>query len=133
MKGSGRASFVLDAPRIAFALRNSTHIAYPVAGSDSPDIVFVGGSMATTMAWEDPPRPGVLEAGRLRPPLTTYDQWGTGKSDRFNPSDAPSLHRLVHDLGAVIDAAEVTHPVLFGTHNGGAVAACSPRRIRYVN
>ena len=54
MKGSGRASFVLDAPRIAFALRNSTHIAYQVAGSGSPDIVFVGGSMATTMAWEDP-------------------------------------------------------------------------------
>ena len=55
--------------------------------------------------------------------LTTYDQRGTGQSDRFNPSDAPNLADLVGDLAAVIDAAEVTDPVLFGTHNGGAVAA----------
>ena len=123
MKGSGRASSVLDAPRIAFALRNGTHLAYQVAGSGSPDIVFVGGSMATTMAWEDPATAKGFRRLASFARLTTYDQWGTGKSDRFNPSDAPNLADLVHDLAAVIDTAEVTDPVLFGTHNGGAVAA----------
>ena len=114
---------MLDAPRIAFALRNGTHLAYQVAGSGSPDIVFVGGSMATTMAWEDPATAKGFRRLASFARLTTYDQWGTGQSDRFNPSDAPNLTDLVHDLAAVIDAADVIDPVLFGTHNGGAVAA----------
>ena len=79
--------------------------------------------MATTMAWEDPATAKGFRRLASFSRLTTYDQWGTGKSDRFNPSDAPGLTDLVHDLAAVIDAAEVTDPVLFGTHNGGAVAA----------
>ena len=45
---------MLDAPRIEFAVRDGTHLAYQVAGSGPPEIVFVGGSMATTLAWEDP-------------------------------------------------------------------------------
>ncbi len=35
----------------------------------------------------------------------------------------PTLDDLVADLAAVIEAAGVSSPVLFGTHNGGAVAA----------
>jgi class 3 adenylate cyclase len=123
VQGSERASFVLEAPRIAFAVRNGTHLAYQVAGKGSPDIVFVGGSMATTMAWEDPVTAKGFRRLASFARLTTYDQRGTGQSDRFNPSDAPNLADLVGDLAAVIDAAEVTDPVLFGTHNGGAVAA----------
>jgi class 3 adenylate cyclase/pimeloyl-ACP methyl ester carboxylesterase len=114
---------VLDAPRTETALRDGTHLAYQVAGSGPPEIVFVGGSMATTLAWEDPAMAKGFRrlAGFSR--LTTYDQRGTGYSDRFDPSDAPDLADLVGDLAAVIDAAGVTDPVLFGTHNGGAVAA----------
>jgi class 3 adenylate cyclase len=114
---------VLDAPRIEFALRNGTHLAYQVAGAGPPEIVFVGGSMATTLAWEDPATAKGFRRLASFSRLTTYDQWGTGRSDRFNPSDAPNLTDLVGDLAAVIDAAGVTDPVLFGTHNGGAVAA----------
>ena len=103
-------------------MRDGTHLAYQVAGVGPPDIVFVGGSMATTLAWEDPATAkGFRRLGGFSR-LTTYDQWGTGRSDRFNPSDAPNLTDLVGDLAAVIDAAGVTDPVLFGTHNGGAVA-----------
>jgi hypothetical protein len=53
-QSSGRADVVLDAPPLGFALRGETHLAYQVAGTGPPEIVFVGGSMATTMAWDDP-------------------------------------------------------------------------------
>ena len=114
---------MLDAPRIDFALRDGTHLAYQVAGTGPPEIVYVGGSMATTLAWEDPATAKGFRRLASFARLTTYDQWGTGQSDRFNPSDAPDITDLVRDLEAVIEAAGVTDPILFGTHNGGAVAA----------
>ena len=55
--------------------------------------------------------------------LVTYDQQGMGYSDRMNLTSPPTIEDLVADLGAVIEAAGVSDPVLFGTHNGGAVAA----------
>ena len=114
---------MLAPPRIQFAVRNGTHLAYQVGGQGPPDIVFVGGSMATTLGWDDPATAKGFRRLASFSRLVTYDQWGTGRSDRFNPSDAPNLADLVRDLAAVIDAAGVTDPVLFGTHNGGAVAA----------
>ena len=114
---------MLAPPRIQFAVRNETHLAYQVGGQGPPDIVFVGGSMATTLGWDDPATAKGFRRLASFSRLVTYDQWGTGRSDRFNPSDAPNLTDLVRDLAAVIEAAGVTNPVLFGTHNGGAVAA----------
>ena len=114
---------MLAPPRIQFAVRNGTHLAYQVGGEGPPDLVFVGGSMATTLGWDDPVTAKGFRRLASFARLTTYDQWGTGSSDRFNPSDAPNLTDLVDDLAAVMDAAGVTDPVLFGTHNGGAVAA----------
>jgi class 3 adenylate cyclase len=55
--------------------------------------------------------------------LVTFDQQGMGYSDRMDLSAPPMLDDLVDDLHAVIGAAGVSDPVLFGTHNGGAVAA----------
>jgi class 3 adenylate cyclase len=46
-----------------------------------------------------------------------------GYSDPIDPAALPSFDELVADLGAVIEAAGFTDPVLFGMHNGGAVAA----------
>jgi hypothetical protein len=46
-----------------------------------------------------------------------------GYSDRMDLSSPPTLEDLVLDLEAVIDAAGASDPILFGTHNGGAVAA----------
>ena len=114
---------MLASPRIKFAVRNGTHLAYQAEGQGPPDMVFVGGSMATTLGWDDPVTAKGFRRLASFSRLVTYDQWGTGSSDRFDPSDAPNLTDLVGDLAAVIDAAGVTDPVLFGTHNGGAVAA----------
>ncbi len=46
-----------------------------------------------------------------------------GYSDRMDLSSPPTLYDLVSDLEAVIGATGVSDPILFGTHNGGAVAA----------
>ena len=114
---------MLAPPRIEFVTRNGSHLAYQVAGTGPAEIVFVGGSLATTLVWDDPATAKGFRRLASFSRLVTYDQLGTGYSDRFEPSTPPSFDDLVADLAAVIDAAGVREPVLFGTHNGGAVAA----------
>jgi class 3 adenylate cyclase len=114
---------VLASPRPEFARRDGLHLAYQVAGAGPPDLVFVGGSYSTTMAWEEH---GVARGFRRLASfsrLVTYDQRGMGWSDPLDIGHVPTLDDLVADLEAVLDAAGVRDPVLFGMHNGGAVAA----------
>jgi class 3 adenylate cyclase len=114
---------VLSAPPIEFVESGDGHIAYQVAGTGPPNLVFVGGSFATTLAWDEqsPSRAFRRLANFSR--LITYDQVGMGYSDPIDPSAVPTIDDLVADLEAVVAATGVTDPVLFGTHNGGAVAA----------
>jgi class 3 adenylate cyclase len=114
---------VLAAPPIEFAQSGDGHLAYQVAGTGPPDLVFVGGSYATTLAWDEPaPSRGFRRLASFSR-LVTYDQVGMGYSDPIDPSAVPTVDDLVADLEAVVAAAGVTDPVLFGMHNGGAVAA----------
>jgi class 3 adenylate cyclase/alpha-beta hydrolase superfamily lysophospholipase len=113
---------MLAPPPVEFAVRNGTHIAYQAAGSGPAQIVFVAGSIATTLAWDEHETARSFRRLANFSRLVTYDQWGLGLSDRFDQSIAPTLEDLVADLGAVIEAAGITDPILFGSHNGGAVA-----------
>ena len=114
---------MLSAPPIQFAVRDGAHIAFQVAGTGPPDLVFVAGSMATSLAWEDPVTARAFRRLASFSRLITYDQRGTGYSDRFDTSAEPAFEELVDDLDAVMTRAETHDPVLFGSHNGGAVAA----------
>jgi pimeloyl-ACP methyl ester carboxylesterase len=114
---------VLTAPDIQFAQRGRTHLAYQVAGTGPPDIVYVGGAYATTLAWDQHATARGFRRLASFSRLITYDQIGMGYSDPLDPSTVPTVDDLVADLEAVIDAAGVTDPVLFGSHNGAAVAA----------
>lgn len=114
---------MLAAPPIEFAQRGGTHLAYQVAGTGPPDIVYVGGSFAATLAWdEDTAGRGFRRLASFSR-LITYDQVGMGCSDPIDPSAVPTVDELVADLEVVIGAAGVTDPVLFGAHNGAGVAA----------
>ena len=79
--------------------------------------------MAMSVQWEEPATAKGLRRMASFARLVTYDQQGMGYSDRMDLSAPPGLEDLVADLEAVVEAAGVSDPVLFGTHNGGAVAA----------
>ena len=113
---------MLAPPPVEFVVRNGLHLAYQSAGSGPPSIVYVGGSMAMSVQWEEPATAKGLRRMASFARLVTFDQQGMGYSDRMDLSAPPMLEDLVDDLHAVIEAAGVTDPVLFGTHNGGAVA-----------
>jgi class 3 adenylate cyclase/pimeloyl-ACP methyl ester carboxylesterase len=113
----------LNPPEVQFAVRNGLHLAYQVAGEGPPDLVFVGGAVSSSLSWQQSaPAKGLRRLASFSR-LVTYDQQGMGYSDRMDLSDPPDLDDLVDDLAAVIEAAGLTDPVLFGSHNGGAVAA----------
>ncbi len=119
---------MLDPPNIEFARNGATHLAYQVAGAGPPDIVFVGGSFASSIEWgETAPARAFRRLGSFSR-LVTYDQHGMGFSDPIDPAAVPTIADLVTELQAVIRAAGVSDPVLFGTHNGGAVAAAYAAR-----
>jgi class 3 adenylate cyclase len=114
---------MLAAPAVQFAQRGRNHLAYQVAGTGPPDIVYVGGSFAATVAWEEASSARGFRRLASFSRLVTYDQMGMGYSDPIDPSAVPSVDDLVADLEAVIATAGVTDPILFGNHNGAAVAA----------
>jgi class 3 adenylate cyclase len=114
---------VLAAPAVQFARRGETHLAYQVVGSGPPDIVYVGGSFASTVGWDEAATSRGFRRLASFSRLVTYDQVGMGYSDPIDPSAVPIVDDLVADLEAVIAAAAVSEPVLFGCHNGAAVAA----------
>jgi class 3 adenylate cyclase len=114
---------VLDPPPIEFARSRDAHLAYQVAGTGPPEIVYVCGSFAATAQWDEPgPSRGFRRLASFAR-LVTYDQTGMGYSDPVDPAAVPNVDDLVADLEAVIAATGVTDPILFGTHNGAAVAA----------
>ena len=72
--------------------------------------------------WDNPSIAKVLRRLASFTRLVTYDQQGLGRSDPIDIANPPSIDDLATDLEAVMDAAAVSDPVLFGMHNGGAVA-----------
>jgi class 3 adenylate cyclase len=114
---------MLDPPAVEFARSGDAHLAYQTAGTGPPDIVYVSGSFAPTLQWDEPaPSRGFRRLASFSR-LVTYDQRGMGYSDPIDPSAVPNVEDLVADLEAVVASAGVTDPILLGTHNGAAVAA----------
>jgi class 3 adenylate cyclase/pimeloyl-ACP methyl ester carboxylesterase len=114
---------VLEAPEIHFVKRGNVHLAYHVAGVGPPDIVFVGGSVSTTLAWREHASARGLRRLASFSRLITYDQRGMKASDSIDFAAVPTIDDLVADLEAVVAVRGIENPVLFGMHNGGAVAA----------
>jgi class 3 adenylate cyclase len=114
---------MLEPPPIEFAVRNGTHLAYQRAGSGPSDLVYVAGAWSASLAWTEHYTARQFRRMANFARLVTYDQVGMGFSDRIVPSIVPTIDDLVDDLRAVIESAGVTNPILFGNHNGGAVAA----------
>jgi class 3 adenylate cyclase/alpha-beta hydrolase superfamily lysophospholipase len=119
---------MLQPPAIKFARNGPMELAFQVAGEGPPDLVYVAGAYAMTLQWQEHAYARGLRRLASFSRLVTFDQRGMGFSDPVDAVAPPSLDDLVADLEEVIAAAGVADPVLFGAHNGGAVAAAYAAR-----
>src|SRR5271154_5139475 len=99
---------MLAPPEVQFVVRDGLHIAYQTAGRGPLEMVFVGGSMAMSVQWEEPTTAKSLRRLASFARLVTYDQQGMGYSDRMDLSVPPTMEDLVADLEAVVAASGVT-------------------------
>ena len=101
---------------VRYARLDDAHVAYRVIageGSADTDVVLLSSGTASMEAWFDDPvgvrlLDGLAELGRL----VVFDRRGIGLSDPPATWDGSEIERWVEDLEAVVEAAEVTRPVL---------------------
>lgn len=101
--------------------RDGIDIAYQVLGDGPVDIVFVPGfvshlDLTTTLSPFAAIGDHLSQIGRV----LTFDKRGTGLSDRT--LGFGSLEARMHDIRAVMDAAEMSEAHIFGISEGGPLA-----------
>ena len=108
-------------------------MAYREFGEGETALVWNPGWFSSVEMWDDPASPftPAVEqlAGATR--VIVWDKRGTGLSDPAG--HVPPLDERMDDLHAVLDAAEVDRPALFGMSEGGPMsilfAATYPERV----
>ena len=124
-QGSGRPEAMLAPPPSSSPCAAASHIAYQSAGSGPPEIVFVGGSMATSLAMGGPGhRQESPPSGQLRPPDDLRPIGDRAARTASTLSAPPTIDGPRRRPGGRRSPRQGSpSPILFGTHNGGAVAA----------
>jgi class 3 adenylate cyclase len=122
----------VDLPRTSHAWNDGTAIAYQVAGSSGPDLLFVPGAVThLEVQWEEPRVRRFFTRLMSFSRLILMDPRGLGLSDRL--TDVPTLNERVADLLSVLDATGTERATLFGNADTGpaciAAAALHPDRI----
>ena len=110
----------MDRPDVRYArASDGAYIAYQAFGAGRWDIVFVPGQYThLDLMWDSPQEVAWFRRLATLGRVIMLDLRGIGLSDRFAPGQAPPIEVLVEDLGAVLDAAGATRPILFGTASG---------------
>ncbi len=122
----------MEAPEVRYAKSGDVNIAYSVVGDGPFDLVFVVGSVFTTLeyAWEGPPAAFFTELASFSR-LILFDKRGTGLSDRV--ADFASSAVRIDDIRAVMDAAGSERAAVVGVSEGGPMAvlfaATYPQRV----
>jgi pimeloyl-ACP methyl ester carboxylesterase len=108
-------------PTTSYAYNGEVSLAYQAFGEGPLEIVLFGWASHVEMSWQQPDLAAFLRRlGRLGR-VVIFDKRGTGMSDRT--FTAGPLEDHVDDLDAVIRAAGLRRPVLFGLVEGAAQAA----------
>jgi class 3 adenylate cyclase/pimeloyl-ACP methyl ester carboxylesterase len=108
-------------PDIRYARNGGTSIAYHVVGDGSTDLVYVADYVSNLVyAWESPRWRGFYERLARSFRLILFDKRGTGLSD--SGREFATLETRMEDLHAVLDAAGSERAVVFGSHEGAAMA-----------
>ncbi|HEY7477686.1 MAG TPA: alpha/beta hydrolase, partial [Actinomycetota bacterium] len=113
----------MDIPVTRYALtREGVCIAYQVFGEGPHELIYSPGWVTNIeVLWEWPACAAVFSRLASRSRVVLYDKQGTGLSDRV--ATLPDLEARMDDITAVIDAAGLTRPALFGPTQGAAVSA----------
>jgi class 3 adenylate cyclase/alpha-beta hydrolase superfamily lysophospholipase len=100
------------------------HIAYQTVGDGPTDIVFTPGYVSNVdRAWDEGGHAGLFRELAALGRLIIFDRRGTGLSDRPDEVQSLALELGLNDLQAVLDAVASERPVLFGSEDGGILAA----------
>jgi class 3 adenylate cyclase len=109
------------AGEIRYADSTGVSIAYRVLGDGPSELVFVTGFVGhLEVAFEYPAVRRFFERLASFSRLVVYDKRGQGLSDRSD--HPPTLEESMDDLRAVIDAAGLSRPAIFGISEGGPMA-----------
>ena len=120
--------------RVKYARNGDIRLAYRVMGDGDIPIVLVPGWVSNIDLYDDPTTTygGDGRAAQSTLALVVWDKRGTGLSDPV--SHVPPIDERMDDLRAVLDAADVEYPALFGISEGGPMslvfAATYPERVR---
>lgn len=107
---------------IRYVRSGGVAIAYQVVGEGEVDLVYVPDYMSNLVyGWESPRWRAFYERLARSFRLILFDKRGTGLSDH-GPQFA-ALETRMEDLRAVLDAAGASNAVVFGAHEGCAMAA----------
>lgn len=116
----------------SYTVSDGLHIAYQVTGHGYTDIVLIPGFVShLELDWAEPRHAHFLDRLGSMGRLIRFDKRGTGMSDR--PQGLPDLETRMHDVLAVMDAAQSRQAVLCGYSEGGPMAilmaATHPERV----
>lgn len=118
----------------SYAKCGDLNIAYQVAGSGPPDLLFVGDyGTHVEGQWEEPRLAAFLRRLSGLGRLITFDHRGMGVSDPVSLGAPPTLEQEMDDAIAVLDAVGTERAVLLGIGSGGPMscllAATHPERV----
>jgi pimeloyl-ACP methyl ester carboxylesterase len=118
---------------VRYARNGTVRLAYREFGDGGATLVWNPGWFSNVEMWDDPASPftPVVEQLAEGMRVIVWDKRGTGLSDPA--THVPPLDERIDDLHAVLDAAEVNRPALFGMSEGGPMsllfAATHPERV----
>src|SRR6476620_8545793 len=120
--------------RVRYASNGSVRLAYREFGDGDTTLVWHPGWFSNVELVDEPGSPATAVAEQLAEVtrLIVWDKRGTGLSDPA--THVPPLDERMDDLHAVLDAAEIDRPALFGMSEGGPMsllfAATYPERVQ---
>src|SRR5215211_5396090 len=107
-----------------YARAGNVSIAYQTVGQGEVDIVFIPCWIShLERLWREPRFAQFVERLSAFGRVILFDKRGTGLSDPMPATKFASLEERMEDLLAVLDAANSTSTVLFGSEIGGKLAA----------
>jgi pimeloyl-ACP methyl ester carboxylesterase len=123
----------VEVGRVRYARNGDVRLAYREFGDGDTTLVWIPGWFSNVEMFDDDTGPFAAIHEQLAEAMRVivWDKRGTGLSDPA--THVPPLDERMDDLHAVLDAAEIDRPALFGMSEGGPMsllfAATYPERV----